>query len=217
MSQKRDGWVSNSKFKPKTNDKLYSDTRFWVNQLFLIIIPLVKNHQRIVHESYVSSWWRCWTWGKSVGTDTVIWYSHPSNTRRFIRLQIFCCLFAIFFKNIILIMKPSRAMSFTSPSINYQMIPIHLTNLNCGSDKRLIMSLPMVIRRLRLKNFSRRILKNWRKLDLLQPKLSNWFWPSDEGKNQITLLRHSLQPVPSFEILNMIRINLNFIMGGILL
>ena len=42
-------------------------------------------------------------------------------------------------------------------------------------------------------------------------KLSNWFWPSDEGKNQTTLQRHSLQPVPSFETLNMIKINLNFI------
>ena len=108
-------------------------------------------------------------------------------------------------------MKPSRAMSFTSLSKNYQMIPIQLMNLNCGSDKRLIMSLPMVIRRMRLKHFSRRILKNWRKQDLLQPKLSNLFWLSDEGKNQTTLQRHSLQPVLSLEILNMIKINLNFI------
>ena len=88
--------------------------------------------------------------------DTVIRQTHEGLSG-YKYLTVF---FAIFFKKIILIMKPSRAMSFTSLSKNYQMIPIQLMNLNCGSDKRLIMSLPMVIRRMRLKNFSRRILKN---------------------------------------------------------
>ena len=57
-------------------------------------------------------------------------------------------------------LKSSRKMLFTSLLKIYQTILTRLTNFNYGLDKRLITSLLMVIRRMRLRIFSRKILKN---------------------------------------------------------
>ena len=156
MSQKLDGWIFN---------------RFRQNLLgnrFLSESTVFNHHITVKEPSKDCSRVLCVSLMTLLNLTKINWnrYGHliqssVKHTKVYQVTNIWLSFFfAIFFKKIILIMKPSRAMSFTSLSKNYQMIPIQLMNLNCGSDKRLIMSLPMVTQRMRLKNFSRRILKN---------------------------------------------------------